>query len=258
MRSVAGSGCLLAALLAAGCASYRAEYNPVYVPTSPGMGRAVEGAVILHAPPEDADYVATGRPRSVHAIGMTLSLPLGEIVTETGARVLAQAFSGGCTPMPRVAATSNCVAIVRFKTRSFWFAFNQARDLTMNVYPQVRLGLEMTVKNPAGTTLLAKRYDSGEVSDESAKSEPEPEEAVNRLVHRAVHALLREAAADAQNAVIPPLIRHAGGDTAGGGSADPAAVTVRARLHELKRLYEEGLISRRVYEEKQRDIMREY
>lgn len=248
----------LAAVLAlAGCVTKRVEYNEKYVPGSDAPEQILGRALLLAEPP-DCDFTFTGRPDSYYSGGLTLILPLGEITTEIAQNVFDDMFAQGCDRSDKMDPSGRYRAILKVRPLSFWYGFNQLRNLTMAVTPQIRVNLEVSLLDENRQTIFSQVYDSGVANDKTVLGTARPDETINRHTHRVVADLLHKAAADvARTLMARPDLR------AGGAALPPApdpggGEPAEERLRKLKGLYEQGLISPEAYDQKQREILSDY
>jgi hypothetical protein len=250
-----------------GCITRRVEYHPDYVPSVLSPGLSAPGRALLLVEPADEAYVFRGRPNSFHAGGVTMELPLGRIVARSSERILQELFEDGCVTAPRIDSTVRYSAVIRIKPLSYEYAFNQIRNLTMAITPQVRLSIQVQVTDENRALLLSQVYDSGTVNDETVLDTLHPNETINRHTHRVLGSLLARAAADIRATLMdrkPPPVSATAAPTppppapAASPTKESDGNSPRARLEKLKQLREDGLITQDVYEAKQKEILAEY
>ena len=252
---------LLAAIgIVSGCVTRRADYNPAYVPAAASAATAAGRAMLLVEPP-DSDYVYSGRPDSFHAGGTTLVLPLGRISTEIAKQTFGGVFGGGCVASPRIERGAGHAAIIKVRPLSFWYGFNQLRNLTMAITPQVRLSLEVSLMDESRSAYFQQVYDSGVVNDRTVLDTLRPGETVSRLTHRIVADLLSKAAVDVARTVaargavpVPAATANAPAPVSVPVPTAPAG-TAADRLKKLKELFDQGLISKGAYEADRKSVV---
>ena len=259
--------CLLGlVLLPSGCVSRRVEYDPGYLSGgTPGTG-SVAGKALLVAGPEIYNYTYTGRPKSFHGGGTSLQLPLGRIVCETAQDTMRSLFTGGCDRASSIGSDGDYAAIIQVRPLAYEYAFNQIRNLTMAITPQVRLSIEVALMDGSRSQYFSQVYDSGTVNDTTTLDTLRPAETINRHTHRIVQNLLSQAAADVRrtitarstSAAIAPPSPAATPPHPGAKQPAPAQESVRERLAKLKQLHADGLISKEAYEKKQGEILDSY
>jgi hypothetical protein len=261
-------GLLSLTLMGMGCVTRRVEYHPDYMSSVLSPGMSVTGRALLLVEPADEAYVFRGRPQSFHAGGVTMEMPLGQIISRSSQRVLNDLFEEGCVVAPRTDTTFRYAAALRIKPLSYEYAFNQIRNLTMAITPQVRLSIQVQMMDEAGSLLFSQVYDSGTVNDETVLDTLHPNETINRHTHRVLGSLLARAAADIRATLSernpPPPVRAPAAPTppppAPTASQSPKIEdnSPRTRLEKIKKLHEEGLITQDVYEAKQKEILADY
>ena len=254
-RFLLGIPVITAVVAASGCITRTASYTPAYVPAARPAAQVPGRAVLLVESP-DADYVYSGRPDSFHAGGTTLVMPLGRISTEIAQQVFGGVFSGGCVSVPQIDRTSDPAAIIKVRPLSYWYGFNQIRNLTMAITPQVRLSLEVSLMDSSRNSYFQQVYDSGVVSDTTTLDTLRPGETINKHTHRIVADLMGKAAADIARTVSARSAPHPAVTPPVAPAAAPGNAT--ERLKRLKDLYEQGLISKEAYEAKQKEIIDSY
>jgi hypothetical protein len=266
-RGIFFMGILGLALASMGCITRRVEYHPDYVPSVLSPGLSTPGRALLLVEPADEAYVYRGKPHSFHAGGVTMEMPLGQIISRSSERVLQDLFQDGCVVAPRIDPTFRYTAAIRIKPLTYDYAFNQIRNLTMAITPQVRLSIQVQMMDETGTLLFSQVYDSGMVNDETVLDTLHPNETINRHTHRVLGSLLARAAADIRATLMDrhppppvstPLAPKPSANPTHPPAKEPQGDSPRARLEQLKQLREDGLITQDVYEAKQKEILADY
>ncbi len=256
-------GCTVALLT--GC-QYRVAYTPSYVPSAAGVGSvSIPGKALLYTEPSDDAYIHQDRPSSLYGGGSKIAIPLGEITRETAARVFCGRFTGGCDRVNSLANAKGYAAIIQPRVISYDYRYNSLRNLTFAMTPQIMMALEVNLYDEAGKRYYTKTCDTGGwFSGKTVLDTMKPAELINRITHDRIAHLLMTAVPDIQSAIASRTVHPAPVPAA--VNAPPAVPTGQpppavgsgntpARLKELKKLYDDGLITKEVYEKKQQEIL---
>lgn len=248
------AGLIAIAAGTAGCITRRVEFNQAYVPNVSGIERAIPGKALVLAEPDDYDYVYTGNPKSFHGGGTKIEMPLGRIVCETAVKVMESAFSGGCEKTAKFKRGGKQAAVIKVRAVNFKYAFNQLRNLTMAITPQADLGIEIALLDEAGKPCFSKVYQSGMVNDKTTLDTLKPAETINKLTHKIAADLLTRAVEDIR-ANLQPRGSEEQSEPEITGSPARDEGSLRDSLRELKKLYDDGLITKEVYEQRQQKLL---
>ena len=259
---------LLAGLFAGAGCTWRTSYNPSYLPPLSHIGTKAPGRGLLFMNPSDANYVFCGRPHSFTAKGSKFQVPLGNIAHEIAARQFGQMFSEGLQQSSSMDSSGAFTAILQPRVVSFEFKLNRMRNLDFATTPQVNLTIQVSTFDSAGKLVLSPTYDSGWYSGKTVVDTLNPGELIGKATHEAMSMLMAKAAADIERTLptlrpVPPPAAPAFQPAAAPAPAPvPAAPLSSApadeRLRKLKKLYDDGLISKDAYEAKQQEILNEY
>lgn len=243
----------------AGCVSYRVGYTPAYVPQTQAGGAQIEGKALLYIDPSDENYVFTGRPSSLTGGGSTLVIPLGKINKEIALAALGGLFSR-CEAADTRDGAAGYVAVIQSRVVSYDYQYNSLRNLTFAVTPQVDLTIQINLFDPQCNPYFTKTYATGTYSGHTVLDTLKPAELVNKTTHEAIAGLYAQAAADiaaqvrSRRASSPAEVKPAVA-VAPKPASQAQGQTSAERLKELKRLYDDGLITKEAYEKKQQEIL---
>ena len=249
----------------AGC-TWRTSYNPSYLPPLSHIGTKAPGQGLLYMDAGDANYVFRGRPGSFTGGGSNLEIPLGNIAREIAARQFGQMFSGGLQQSSSMDNSAAYAAVIQPRVISFEYKYNRMRNLDFATTPQVNLTIQVNTFDSAGKLALAQTYGSGWHNGKSVADTLKPGELISKTAHDAMGMLMGKAAADIERTLpslraTPPPAAPAFQPAA---APAPVAATPTSsapadeRLRKLKKLYDDGLISKEAYEAKQQEILNEY
>jgi hypothetical protein len=250
-RSRGAALILILVLPLAGCVTYHADYKPAYVPRQ-GGGMRIEGKAALYTDPSDENYVFSGKPGSFTGGGSTLVMPLGRINKEVARMVFGRLFRGGCAEVPTREGAAGYAAVIQPRVVSFDYRYNRMRNLDFATTPQVNLNIQVTLYDAQGTLFFTKTYGTGTYNGESVLDTLKPAELINRTTHEAAAHLYAQAAADIEAQL---RSRPAAPSPAPPQAVAPAAGSAADRLQDLKRLFDDGLITKEAYEKKQQEIL---
>ena len=182
-----------AILFLAGCAAsiaYRAAYVPAG-PTSP-VDR-VKGRVLIFTTLADDNRSITPGATSVTAFKMNVQA--GVMAREIAMTVFSR-VADGADESHDLATAARYSVVLRPQIENIDYAFTHPRHLGIEVTPQVRVVMRITLLDPIGRVLLEKDYDSGPVSKGRSMLSKKLVERTDVLVHEAIYELMLRAAGD--------------------------------------------------------------
>lgn len=247
-----------------GCA-YHVAFNPTHVPPTAALGSVkIPGKALLYTEASDDAFIYRDRPSSLTGGGSTLVMPLGAITRDVAAQVFGSVFSSGCDRGSSFPAAPGYAAILRPRVLAFDYRYNSLRNWTMAMTPQIKMTMEVTLYDESGASYATRRYDTDWYNGRTVLDTLQPAELINVITHEKIAQLLMTAAGDLQPAMasravkqpVPaqPLQPAAGAKSENSGTPVPQG-DVQTRLKELKKLFDDGLISKEAYEKKQKEIL---
>ncbi len=184
------------ALFLCGCAASMA-YRADDVPDEPiAASDRVSGRVLIYTSETDDDRLITAGSTSFAGSGLKLTTPVGIMVREIALKVFSRAASGGADESHDLAGAGRYAIVVRPQIENFEYGFPDSKHLGLDVKPQVRLTLRITLLDETGRVLLEKDYDSGAVSGTRHLILNKVVDRTDKLTHQAIYDLMRRAAAD--------------------------------------------------------------
>ena len=184
------------ALFLCGCAASMA-YRADDVPDEPvAAGDRVTGRVLIYTSETDDDRLITAGSTSLAGSGIKLTTPVGIMVREIAFKVFSKAASGGADESHDLAGAGRYALVIRPQIESFEYGFPNSKHLGLDVKPEVRLTLRITLLDQTGRVLLEKDYDSGAVSGTRHLILDKVVDRTDKLTHQAMYDLMRRAAAD--------------------------------------------------------------
>ena len=195
--------CVLALFICTGC-QFSGYYHQNYLPADQTMGEAVPGKGLILTEVSDDNYDFKAGPTSLTGSATQLGLPLGVITREIARVVFGRVFADGVDHSNELKNPTSYKLIIKPRTVSLEYRYNQLRNLGFAVTPQVNIRLEVTLLDNSKKILLRKNYDSGYTSGDTYFVSGAPGENVNRAVHKVLYQLLKQAVTDAQT-----LLRNA-------------------------------------------------
>jgi hypothetical protein len=254
--------CLVFIFMACGCVTYRVQYNPAYVPAgSAADGVRIQGKGLLYMDISDENYVWRGSPNSFQGGGTTLILPLGQITKSIAAMRFGRVFSDGCDTANGLDDISRYVTAIQVRAVGFEYRYNRLRNLDFATTPQVHVTIQVNAYDQTRNIIFNKSYDSGMYSGRTALDTWRPAETMNQLAHEATAKLLDNAILDLQGVVrnrVSPVGMQPAAPEIRTDKPAAGAQSASERLKQLKKLYEDGLISKEAYEKKQQEILNSY
>lgn len=192
-RALAG---LAALLFLPGCASsiaFRSDYVPE---TAVPAEEKISGRVLVYTSQADDERLVTAGATSFTGSGAKLTTPYGMMVREIAYRVFSAAAIEGAAHAHDLSGAAQYSVVLRPEARDFKYGFPQLKNLGFAITPEVDLSLRLSVLDADGKVLLEKDYASGVVEGKSYMMSGKPNERINELAHRTIHALLLKAVTD--------------------------------------------------------------
>ncbi|MBV9913511.1 MAG: hypothetical protein JOZ93_13095 [Sinobacteraceae bacterium] len=184
------SGCFIS-----GCAVSTA-YRPADVPEEPvASSDRVAGRVLIYTTQTDDDRVITAGATSITAAGLRLTTPVGTMVREIALKVFSEVATKGAEAGQDFTNDGRYAIVLRPQIENFDYGFPRPR-LGIEIIPQVRMVLRVTLLDSTGGVMLEKDYDSGTVSGSPHVVSGKLVERTNKLAHQVMYELMRRAATD--------------------------------------------------------------
>jgi hypothetical protein len=193
MLRLSSATAALATLLFAGCAApmaYRAAYVPDE-PTSPV--ERVHGRVLVFTTLADDNRSIAPGATSVTAFKMNVQA--GIMAREIAVAVFSR-VAAGADESHDLANAGRYAIVLRPQIENIDYGFTHPKHLGIEVTPQVRVVMRITLLDPTGRVLLEKDYDSGPVSRGRSIVGEKLVTRTDVLVHEAVYETMLHAARD--------------------------------------------------------------
>ncbi len=186
---------MVAALFLCGCAASMA-YRADDVPDKPiADSDRVMGRVLIYTTRTDDDRLITAGATSFTGAGLKLTAPVGIMVREIALKVFSKVASDGAEETDDFANASRYTIVLRPQIENFEYGFPHPK-LGIEITPEVRMTLRITLLDADGRVMLEKDYDSGVVSGSRHVVSGKLVERTNKLAHEVMYDLMRRAAAD--------------------------------------------------------------
>lgn len=193
LRSFLRTAAVLATLLLGSCAASIA-YRAAYVPDGPTPPvDHVKGRVLVFTTLTDDNRSIMPGATSVTAFKMNVQA--GIMAREIAITVFSR-VADGADESHDLANTNRYAIIFRPQIENIDYGFTHPKHLGIEVTPQVRVVMRITLLDPIGRVLLEKDYDSGFVSHGRAIVSDKLVERTDVLVHEAIYDLMLRAAGD--------------------------------------------------------------
>ena len=182
-----------ATLLLGGCAAsipYRAAFVPEGL-SSPAP--RVKGRVLVFTTFTDDNRWIMPGATSVTAFKMNVQA--GAMAREIAVTVFSR-IADGADESHDLANAGRYAIVLRPQIENLDYGFTHPKHLGIEVTPQVRVVMRITLLDPGGRVLLEKDYDSGPVSRGRSIVGQKLVERTDVLVHEAIYDLMLRAAAD--------------------------------------------------------------
>ena len=233
MRIIKGLFAGTVVILLSGCAASIA-YRADYVPDRPiSETDRIAGRVLIYTTRGDDERLITSGATSITGSGLKITIPVGTMTREIAVKVFSKVAADGASASNDLADAGRYAVVLRPETKDLTHGFPQIQNLGFAITPEVHLTMRMSILDATGKPLLEKEYDSGVVSGRSYMVSGSPSDDVHIY----------------QNSSAP------GGTSAPAVIQVPATVTTEAKLQELKRLHDQGLISDDIYAQRQKAIL---
>ncbi len=172
--------------------AYRADD----VPDEPvAVGDRVTGRVLIYTTRTDDDRLITTGDTSFTGVGLKLTTPVGIMVREIALKVFSKVASDGADERDDFVNASRYAIVLRPQIENFEYSFAHPK-FGIEITPEVRVTLRITLLDATGRVMLEKDYDSGLVSGSRHVISGKLAERTNKLAHEALYDLMRRAAVD--------------------------------------------------------------
>lgn len=193
MLSFLRAAAVLAALFLGGCAAPIA-YRAAYVPDTPASPvDRVKGRVLVFTTLADDNRSIMPGATSVTAFKMNAQA--GVMAREIAITVFSR-VADGADESHDLANAGRYAIVLRPQIENIDYGFTHPKHLGIEVTPQVRVVMRITLLDPIGRVLLEKDYDSGPVSQGRAIVSEKLVQRTDVLVHEAIYDLMLRAAGD--------------------------------------------------------------
>ena len=193
MVSFLRAATVLATLFLGGCAA-AITYRAAEVPNGPFPAMDhVRGQVLVYTTLTDDSRSITPGATSLTAFKMNVQAGImaREIAIKTFSRV-----ADGADASHDFVNAGRYAIVLRPQIENVEYGFTQPKHLGIEVTPQVRIVMRITLLDPTGRVLLEKDYDSGPVSNGHAIIGNKLVEQTDLLAHEAVYDIMLRAAGD--------------------------------------------------------------
>ncbi len=186
---------VLAALLLCGCAASMA-YRADDVPDKPiADSDRVMGRVLIYTTQTDDERPITAGATSLMGAGLKLTTSVGIMVREIALEVFSKVATDGADESHDFTNAGRYTIVLRPQIENFEYGFPHPK-LGIEIAPEVRMTLRITLLDATGSVMLEKDYDSGVVSGSRHMISGKLVERTNKLAHEVMYDLMRRAAAD--------------------------------------------------------------
>jgi hypothetical protein len=193
MLSVLRAAAVLAVLLLGACAASM-PYRAAYVPDEPVSAvDRVKGRVLIFTTLADDNRSITPGATSVTAFKPNVQA--GIIAREIAVTVFSR-VADGADESHDLANAARYAIVLRPEIENIDYGFTHPKDLGIEVTPQVRVVMRITLLDPIGRVLLEKDYDSGPISKGRSIVSKKLVGRTDVLVHEAIYDLMLRAARD--------------------------------------------------------------
>ena len=153
----------------------------------------VKGRVLVFTTPADDNRSIAPGATSVTAFKMNVQA--GVIAREIAVTVFSR-VADGADENHTLASARRYAIVLRPQIENIDYGFTHPKHLGIEVTPQVRVVMRITLLDPIGRVLLEKDYDSGPVSNGRSIVSEKLVERTDVLVHEAIYDLMLRAAGD--------------------------------------------------------------
>jgi len=184
---------VLATLFMGGCAAsipYRATDVPDGPPPSVDH---IKGRVLVYTMQTDDDRLIT--PGATTLTAFKMSVQAGVIAREIAVTVFSRVADGADKSHDLTNAARYAI-VFRPEIENIEYGFEHPERLGIEVTPQVRVVMRITLLDASGRVLLEKDYDSGPVSKGRSMVSEQLVERTDELTHEAIYELMLRAARD--------------------------------------------------------------
>jgi hypothetical protein len=193
MLSFLRAAAVLSTLFLGGCAASIA-YRAAYVPDGPiSPVDHVKGRVLIFTTLTDDNRSIVPGATSVTAFKMNVQA--GVMARQIAITVFSR-VADGADESHDLANAGRYAIVLRPQIENIDYGFTHPKRLGIEVTPQVRVVMRITLLDPIGRVLLEKDYDSGPVSKGRSIVSEKLVERTDVLVHEAIYDVMLRAAGD--------------------------------------------------------------
>lgn len=193
-------GVVAAALMAAsGCAlpiGYRADY---LTERKVAPGEELVGRVLIYTTRADDDSLVTAGATNFSNAGNKIIAPMGLMTREIAAKVFSSVATGGVVVAHDLTDAARFTVIVRPENKGFGYGFPRSKNLGLAATPEVQVAMKLSILDASGKTIHERDYASGVVSGKATFASVDPNELINKLLHKTIEDLMWRAAADVRD-----------------------------------------------------------
>jgi hypothetical protein len=184
---------VLATLFVGGCAA-SIPYRATHVPDGPPPTvDHIKGRVLVYTTQTDDNRLI--RPGATSLTAFKMSVQAGVIARETAVTVFSQ-VADGADESHDLANAEKYAIVFRPEIENIEYGFAHPKRLGIEVTPQVRVVMRITLLDASGRVLLEKDCDSGSVSKGRSMVGERLVERTDELTHEAIYELMLRAARD--------------------------------------------------------------
>lgn len=193
MLSFLRAAAVLVTLFLGGCAASM-PYRAAYVPSGPTTQvDRVNGRVLVFTTATDDDRSII--PGATSATAFKMNVQAGVMARQIAVTVFSR-VADGVGESHGLANAGRYAIVLHPQIENIDYGFTHPKHLGIEVTPQVRVVMRITLLDPVGNVLLEKEYDSGPVSKGPSIVGEKLVERTDMLVHEAIYELMLRVAGD--------------------------------------------------------------
>ena len=153
--------------------------------------------MLIYTTETDDDRRIAGGSTSLSGSGLRLTTSVGIMAREIAYKVFSKAASGGADEGHDLAGAHRYAIVIRPQIENFEYGYPHPGHLGLDVKPEVRVTLRITLLDETGRVLFEKDYDSGPVSATNRRMILDKMvDRTDKVAHQAIYDVMRRAAAD--------------------------------------------------------------
>ena len=176
------------------CATPSLTYREGFVPSSAQVyiseSKKLPGKGLIHMYWNDETEILNKNASSWTGSAASMNIPLGKITKLISLKVYDQMFKDGVDFSNEIEAGYTLVISPKIKSLDYYY--DQLSNAGFAITPKVELSASFRVFDDKGIQVFSEQYSSGMVEGDTYFLNTSPSEAINEVIHVAIHQVISE------------------------------------------------------------------